>query len=96
MWERSGDLLLQLIVFEKKKKFLQEPINLICTWCQLTSRSCLCTAQKMKFSIKDFSSKFDQMRSFLQIWSHLLEKFLMGSFTFCALLLFAIIHLVRM
>ena len=38
----------------------------------------------MKFSIKDFSSKCDQIRSFLQIWSHLLEKSLMGNFTFCA------------
>ena len=34
-------------------------------------------AQKMKFSIKDFFSKCDQIRSFVQIWSHLLEKSLM-------------------
>ena len=39
-----------------------------------------CTAQKMKFSIKDFSSKFDQIRRKLQIWSHLLEKSLMENF----------------
>ena len=32
------------------------------------------TAQKMKFSIKDFFSKCDQIRSFLRIWSHLLKK----------------------
>ena len=32
------------------------------------------TAQKMKFSIKDLSSKCDQIRSLLRIWSHLLEK----------------------
>ena len=32
------------------------------------------TAQKMKFSIKDFSSKCDQVRRKLRIWSHLLEK----------------------
>ena len=30
------------------------------------------TAQKMKFSIKDFLSKYEQIRIFLQIWSHLL------------------------
>ena len=42
------------------------------------------TAQKMKFCIKDFSSKCDQTRSFLRIWSHLLEKFLMENFIFCA------------
>ena len=29
---------------------------------------------KMKFSIKDFFSKCDQMDSFMQIWSHLLKK----------------------
>ena len=34
--------------------------------------------------LKDFFSKCDQIRSFLQIWSHLLKKFLMGSFIFCA------------
>ena len=32
------------------------------------------SAQKMKFSIKDFFSKCDQILSFLQIWSHLLKK----------------------
>ena len=35
------------------------------------------TAQKMKFSIKDFSSKCDQIRSFLLIRSHLMKKSLM-------------------
>ena len=28
----------------------------------------------MKFSIKDFFSECDQIRSFLRIWSHLLNK----------------------
>ena len=32
------------------------------------------TAQKLKFSIKDFFSKCDQIRRKLQIWSHLLKK----------------------
>ena len=41
------------------------------------------TAQKMKFSIKDFSCKCDQIRSFLRIWSHLLENSLMENFIFC-------------
>ena len=31
----------------------------------------------MKFSIKDFFSKCDQIRSFLWIWSRLLKKSLM-------------------
>ena len=42
------------------------------------------TAQKMKFSITDFFSKCDQIRSKLRIWSHLLKKFLMENFIFCA------------
>ena len=42
------------------------------------------TAQKMKFSIKDFISKYDQIYSFLRIWSHLLKKSLMENFIFCA------------
>ena len=36
---------------------------------------------KMKFSIKDFFSKCDQIRIFLRIWSHLLKKSLMANFT---------------
>ena len=35
---------------------------------------------KINFSIKDFFSKYDQIRCFLRIWSHLLKK----SFKFCA------------
>ena len=37
----------------------------------------------MKFSIKDFFSKCDQIRSKLRIWSHLLKKSLMENFIFC-------------
>ena len=42
--------------------------------------------KKMKFYIKDFLSKCDQIRSFLRIWSHLLKKSLMENFIFCAVL----------
>ena len=42
------------------------------------------TAQKMKFSIKDFFSKCDQIRRKLRIWSHLLRESLMENFIFCA------------
>ena len=41
------------------------------------------TAQKMKFSIKDFFSKCDQIRSFLGICSHLVNKYLIENFFFC-------------
>ena len=42
------------------------------------------SAQKMKFFIKDFFSKYDQIRRKLRIWSHLLKKSLMANVTFCA------------
>ena len=42
------------------------------------------TAQKMKISIKDFFSKYDQIRGFLRVWSHLLMKSLLENFIFCA------------
>ena len=41
-------------------------------------------AQKIKFSMKDFFSKCDQICRKLQIWSHLLKKSLTEDFTFCA------------
>ena len=40
----------------------------------LWTNSSIATALKMKFSIKDFSSKCDQIRSFPRIWSYLLQK----------------------
>ena len=40
------------------------------------------TAQKMKFSIKDFFSKYDQIRKKLRIWSLLLKKSLMENLFF--------------
>ena len=45
-----------------------------------------CTAQKMRFSIKDFFSKCDQTRRKLRIWSHLLKKSLMENFIFRAVI----------
>ena len=44
------------------------------------------TTQKIKFSIKDFFSKCDQIRRKMRIWSHLLNKSLMENFIFCAVL----------
>ena len=41
------------------------------------------TEQKLMFSIKDFFSKSDQIRSSLQTWLHLLKKSLMENFIFC-------------
>ena len=40
--------------------------------------------KKVKFSIEDFFSKFNQIGSFLRIWSNLLLKFFMENFIFSA------------
>ena len=42
-------------------------------------------AQKMKFFIKEFFSKSDQIHRELRIWSHLMKKPLMENFIFCAM-----------
>ena len=42
--------------------------------------------KKMKFSIKDFSSKCGQTRRKLRIWSHLLKKSLIENFIICAVI----------
>ena len=44
---------------------------------KFTEKTHLVLLKKIKFSIKDFFSKCDQIRSFLRIWLHLLEKSLM-------------------
>ena len=45
----------------------------------------------MEFPITDTFSKFDQICSFLWIWSHLLKKSVMGNFMFCAVLVLFLI-----
>ena len=40
----------------------------------------------MKFSIKDFFRKCNEIGSLLRIWSHLLKKSLMKDFIFCAVI----------
>ena len=42
------------------------------------------TVQKMKFSIKDFFSKCDQIRGKLRVWPHLLKK--MENLIFCVVI----------
>ena len=54
------------------------------------------TAQKMKFSVKNFFSKCDQIRRFLRIWSHLLKKSLMENFIFCAVLFWTKLSLTQL
>ena len=70
MWEPSSAIWIEL---RKRKSEVHSGSNQIIN-----------TAQKMKFSIKYFSSKCGQIRRKLQIWSHLLKKSLMENFIFCA------------
>ena len=54
----------------------------MCTdWCHSLGEH---TTQKRMFSVKDFFSKCDQIRSFQRICSHVLKKSLMENFNFCA------------
>ena len=52
--------------------------------CDYYYLSCLviCTAQKMKLSVKEFFSKYEQILRKLRIWSHLLKKSLLENFIF--------------
>ena len=62
----------------KKERFYQ-----LIIWFYITVATVFhCT--RMEFSIKNFFSKCDQTRSFLRILSHLLMRFLMENFIFCA------------
>ena len=54
------------------------------TWYFCFPKTNASIAQKMKFSIKDFFRKCDQIRRFLWICSHLLKKSLMENFIFRA------------
>ena len=45
----------------------------------------------MEFPITDTFSKFDQICSFLRIWSHLLKKSVLGNFMFCSVLVLFLI-----
>ena len=51
---------------------------------KLRRKLCTNTAQKIKFSIKDFFNRCGQIRRKMRIWSHLLKKSLIENFIFCA------------
>ena len=50
--------------------------------------SICCTAKKWSFPLRISSVNMTKFCSFLRIWSHLLKKFLMENFIFCAVLPF--------
>ena len=67
-------------------------IHVCSSWIHLNplSDSRFVTAQKMKFCIKNFFSKCDQICRKLQIWSYLLRKSLTENFIFCAVRIAAV------
>ena len=81
-------------IFHKSNKIVTKPylnfsvnkdLSLLCRFLLHNGTSTVTLthiAQKMKFFIKDFFSKCDQICSFLWIWSHLLKKSLMENFHF--------------
>ena len=54
------------------------------TRCKIPSGNHCQTTQKMKFSMKNFFRKCEQICKKLRIWSHLLKKSLIENFLFCA------------
>ena len=72
-----------IVIFMSCLHLISWKINLMSLFDIFILISIMDTAQKMKFSIKDFFSKCDQVRSLPWIWSHLLKKCLMENFIFC-------------
>ena len=78
---------------KKVKKWINSDLEFLVvktdvySWYFVHSSKCqqlITIVQKMKFSIKNFFCKCDQIHSFLRIWSHLLTKSLMENFISCA------------
>ena len=63
-----------VIIFEKKRKIVVRSGILLRTVNTINGKLACFTAQKMKFPMKNFFSKCDQIRCFLRIWSQLPKK----------------------
>ena len=89
-WISTKNNHLFLPIFLKGQQNVKERWFLGCCYtsvncCPSDNITIVFTAQKMKFSIKDFFSKYDQICRKLRIWSHLLKKSLTENFIFCAM-----------
>ena len=70
------------------KKREKTGVHLICFF-SLRSVGTGTHCTKIKFSVKNFFSKCEQIRIFLQISSHLLKKSMKENFSFCAVTMMA-------
>ena len=83
-------------MLKKKEILMKSFFNAQFNYCSLTwmlhsrRNNNIIHSKKIKFFIKDFFSKCDQIRRKLRIWSHLLKKSLMESFIFCAVIMYVI------
>ena len=77
--EKADDIVIQDI--NRNEIYNRIKVN-SSTFCSLKDQRGFFTAQKMKFPIKDFFSKCDQICRKLRIWSHLMKKFLTENFIF--------------
>ena len=79
-------------MLKKKEILMKSFFNAQFNYCSLTwmlhsrRNNNIIHSKKIKFFIKDFFSKCDQIRRKLRIWSHLLKKSLMENFIFCAVI----------
>ena len=73
-WNVTERKHLLMLLFHKNKD----------SWSKDQNKNEFHTAQKMKFFIKVFFSKCDQICRKLRIWSHLLKKSFMENFIICA------------
>ena len=95
-WRRTKDIKINeniyIYIFNAARIFYRKLLKQIERCCSFSAknmyvcfyRCVLVTAQKMKFSIKDFFSKCDQIRRKLRIWSYLVKKSLMKNFILSA------------
>ena len=71
-------------ILQISPSWISAPESSCCPSLAITVLVDIIAHKKMKFSIKVFFSKCDEIRSFLCVWSHLLKKSLMENFIFRA------------
>ena len=73
----------------------RDPKSFVEIFCETVVSGIFVNLQTMKFSIKDFFNKHNQIRKRGEVWSHLLKKSLMENFSFWAVSLPLLLYLFR-